>query len=209
MEAGVATMKRGQVAVETEGGSRLNIDRREGAVTTRLTENQGTTRKIVLKIEGSTMYFLSISDEGTPQEDRTVVQEIWSADALREVLREPGFSLSGNDLLYNMTSNGVDELTEGGQIQYREVVSTRINLSNPYCDKSTELRVENLRVSYNGAVSTQPTYTQTSQTACTVELTPAQLKALDLSSIRYCENGQDENDNCEQDQNMEFLTDDL
>jgi hypothetical protein len=64
-------------------------------------------------------------------------------------------------------------------------------------------------VSYNGAVSTQPTYTQTSQTACTVELTPAQLKELDLSSIRYCADGQDENDDCEQDQNMEFLTDDL
>ncbi len=108
---------------------------------------------------------------------------------------------------------GWTEGGEGGRIDAKFDMVTRVNRQNPYCDADATVRTTEAKLTFNGVVTPIPD-TLTKQTfTCGRTLSVSELKELDLSDVTFCDDTIAEEDedsySCESNKDLEYLTSDL
>ena len=166
---------------------------------------------VILKIEGTNIYkYVEERNLLTGQVDKSVVVDDMSVEALREALGLPGARLNGSIFSLNLIEDLDLEVTDTATVTSTLSFNARVDLNAIHCTVTSTTRQFNLKLTQNGVVTTAPDAQTQSTTKCRAALSPAALKALDLSAITFCEESTTEEDevNCET-RNMEFLTDDI
>ena len=164
-----------------------------------------------LKIDGTKIYkYVEERDLLTGDVHKSVDVEDVSAEALSEALKLPGASLSGSIFTFKAMENNSFDIGQNASLTSKMSFNVRVDLSAFHCSETSTSRQFDVRLTQAGVVTTVPDSQTSSTTKCEAALSPAKLKALDLTAIEFCEESTTEEDewNCES-RNMEFLTDDL
>jgi hypothetical protein len=206
------SVERGLVSIESKTGTDVSFDIDVNGNITMATEPEKSQQySVILKIEGTKIYkYVEDRNLLTGDVDKSVEVEDVSAETLREALNLPGASLSGSIFAVNFTQDMNYDVSETAALTSKLNFNVRVDLKAFHCSQTSTTRQFNLRLTQNGVVTTAPDAQTNATTKCEAALSSAELKALDLSAITFCEESTTEEDewNCEQ-RNMEFLTDDI
>ncbi len=206
------SVERGLVSIESKKGTEHYYSGdTEGDYTVTLKSVKSDEYSVILKVDGTKIYkYVEERDllEGTV--DKSIEVDDLSAEGLREALSLPGANLSGNIFTVSMSDDFDFELGDGVLATSKYNVKLRIDLANFHCSSTSSVREFDGKLTQNGVVTRLPDAGTASTTRCEAAWSTAQLKALDLSAITFCEDSTTEEDEvvCEE-RNMEFLTDDL
>lgn len=171
-------------------------------------------KEIILRKDNDLTYtLLEERDLITRNVYRRVALERESFAEMEEILQIPGIRVVDRVLFVPFDFSVESDFTtpEGGTaiLAMNGHVEAQVNLKAPGCDiiaKTTGIHT----MTQNGATETLPATTSTAVTVCGGVLSNAELKALDLSSVTFCdETIETEEDNCQYNTNMSFLTSDL
>lgn len=194
----LSTLARGTTILEHRSGQTYLLS--DGVAS--VAEDVSLTESIVLKVEGNKYYALESQTEGgVTSRSVRLTKLITPAD-----LQTPGTSgtMNGDVLSFNFSQESTD-WTIKSQIQ----IHGQINLANPYCDVKYESVSTNAWYLKNGVRTTLPDVAQETETTCARTLSSAELKALDLKSVQFCDDTSDADTTCESNKDMSFLTADL
>ena len=210
LESGVAKLAPGQTRITTTSGTRLDLYSDEGSdvLLGRVVTATGTNRSTILKTDGYKVYTYDVDDVGTEDETRTVNLESLDPAEVQQAGGRPGARLEGTRIVAPFTFDFQTEL-EGG-VLYKTASSgiASLDLASPHCNRNSEITTRTT-LTQNGEARVLPTVMEVESGRCTTDMTTAELKALDLSAVYFCDKttGDDEV-NCET-KDMEHLTDGL
>jgi|GEM_PF-3971630 len=206
------SVERGLVSIESKNGTEHHYSGDvDGNYTVETRPVKTDEYSVILKIDGTKIYkYVEERDLLEDTVTKSVEVEDFSADSMREALSMPGASLNGSIFNVKMTQDFDFELGENASVASKYDLSFRVDLKAFHCSSTSSIREYNVKLTQNGVVTSAADSGTASTTSCEAALSAAQLKALDLSAITFCEDSTTEEDEvvCEQ-RNMEFLTDDI
>lgn len=211
-EDAALSVDRGLVSIESKTGTDVSFDVDVDGNVTMSTETENSQQySVILKIEGTKIYkYVEDRNLLTGDVDKSVEVDDVSAETLSEALKLPGASLNGSIFTLNATQDWDFEVSENASVTSKLNFNVRVDLNAFHCSETSTVRQTNLKLTQNGVITSAPDTQTNSTTKCEAALSSAELKALDLSAITFCEESTTEEDewNCES-RNMEFLTDDV
>lgn len=198
MEQAIRSQKAGMVGIRTENGNSyyVDIDNNEVIVKEDLTNE--TDKETILKVAGDAIYTLRESFENgsaTPY-NRKVIKD--SLERMVKELSEPlpegtSVSVKNNILTIKLNFNySYDYMNTGRSVITNARVNGyfTLNLDNPRCSsRSSSVTASSVKV--DGVETKLPNSTSNSAETCGADLSQAQLRALDLSSIELCDESVD------------------
>lgn len=202
-----STLLRGQSANAKSLGQIRSYDFNTETVTSAPVDTEEFS--VVLKIEGTNVYTYKVT---TDKVDGTVEKEVslesHDASQMDEILKLPGTYMLGDMLKFSMTFENDWEL-QNASVKESYAMSASVNLGMPLCEMNMSISGTGTITNASGTTPLQAISSNTNQT-CGRILTSAELAAIDLSSIDFCdETTADDEYTCESNKDMSFLTADL
>ncbi len=212
IQEAVLSVERGLVSIESKAGTestfRGDVD---GNYSVETGPENSEKYSVILKIDGTKIYkYVEERDLIEDTVSKSVEVEDLSADGLIEALKLPGASLNGSIFNLNSTQDFDFEISDNAAVSSKVSFNIRVDFNAFHCSMTSSIRQFDMTLTQNGAVTTAPDSQTNATTKCEAALSSAELKALDLSAITFCEESttEDGEDKCEI-RNMEFLTDDI
>jgi hypothetical protein len=205
------SVPRGQVILEKTQGqvNGLDFDSNTMAYTLKLENQNSQNRKVVLKVDGSRIYTLEEStDLISGESERNVEVSTFDSGDLSQT---PNLRISGDVLSATFPFESTMELGDGELYEMRMQTFFSTNMKNPHCTSNGRMTDSGSRLVQNGVTTVGKPATLVMTTSCPEILSSAELKAIDLSSVDFCEESDsedEENDTCSV-QDMSWLTSDL
>lgn len=207
--SGLST-KRGTVAYIKKQGSELAIDFTKSSDMLATTPVNIRTTSIIINVDGNKAYkHLTIENLITKETTKKIVLEIENThQELKEILDSGKGKVAGDNLLLQFSeeypSSGDPEL----EIIKKSSFNATVNLWMPHCDSKTQITSSGTLI-INGEVNSTKKFQTTEISTCEKSYSDKQLRALSLSSIEFCSYPNGEEEQCESDRDMSFLTSDL
>lgn len=210
----LSSVPRGLVIAEKHTGQIHDFNVAEdGSLTVGVKANNYVTTEVVLKMEGNLVYKYETSNEAGEEGRKTVTLSKMPSQAdLDEFLARPDSRVVNDIATVTFTSTEEWNPTDGSTVSSKYTVNARVNLKNVHCDSSASTAVSDSFLTQNGTRTRMPSVSSSSVTSCPEILSMEALKAIDLSSVTYCDQTVQDDDNsvtCESNKDMSFLTSDL
>lgn len=177
---------------------------------------KSSEREVILRVEGDKIYkYVEHTYNGFL--NKSVVLESIALESKRteEIMKLINFNINEDRLVGTLTMEGfLSEYDTGEEVATisggQNVFLINLNINNILCDSST------ISTS-SGQTFTSPTSTQKLDTLstssigiCPAKLSRADLKKIDLKKIEFCDESKETDEyNCEDDQDMSFITEEL
>jgi hypothetical protein len=167
------------------------------------------TTSIIINIDGNKVYkHLTIENLVTKKTTTEVVMEIENThQELKEILDSGKGKVLGDNLVLQFTEEFPTGDTEMELVR-KSSYNASVNLWMPHCDSKTQIETTGTLL-INGEVNSNQKFQTTEISNCQKAYTDKQLRNLDLSSIEFCAYPESEDEQCEADRDMSFLTSDL
>lgn len=201
-----STLARGQTSNSKNIGQVRSFDwDAETATTAPLNEEEF---KVVLKIEGNKVYSYEVTTDKTDGSvDMKVSADSYKPSDMDAILALPGTAMSG-DMLYFSDKFESDWELRSAKVNETYSMMAVVNLGKPLCDISISMTTSGIMIK-NGITTVLPVLTSKDVETCGRIMTSAELRAIDLTSIDFCEEVADNERECESDRDMSYLTADL
>jgi len=216
MEQTIRGQKAGMVGIQKEDGMSYYGDVVDGKVIVKSEKMNNIAKEIILKVDGDTIYTLEETFENGEAIPRTRQVTKDSLNRMVRELSEPlpegsSVSVSNNIMTVKMSFNySFDYVISGHQVVQATTINGTftLNLENPKCTgQSSSVGVNTVTV--DGVLTKLPNSTSKNSETCGADLSSTELKALDLSSIKLCDEsvevGEDEPTPCEDPADLSYL----
>jgi hypothetical protein len=199
------TQSRGEVTVTQHDGETFDIGVEDGKVTIGRKANVYTSKEIVLRIEGNEIYTLNEDIIDGKVENRYVRLDTSDPVAdLQKLLDNGQARIAGNTI--HLQLNDTDQMDYlGSTLDFTFSTTGTGSLVKPNCNFSATM-IQNVVMNTNGVVSSIKDIKSTQKGTCDKKLSSAELKAINLSDVSFCDDSTDSN--CEN-KDMSFLVNDL
>ncbi len=202
--------KRGTVAYIKKQGSDFAVDFTKTSHMLATTPINTKTTSIIINIDGNKTYkHLTIENLVTKETHKKIVMESENTQQeLKEILDSGKGKVVGDNLLLQyseeMPASGDSEM----ELIKKQSFNATVNLWMPHCDSKMQITSSGTLL-INGEVNSTQKFQTTETSTCQQAYTDKQLRAIDLSSIEFCSYPNSEEELCESDRDMSFLTSDL
>lgn len=173
----------------------------------------GFDRSVVLKVEGDLVYKYLQNSWGGEE----VVLESIALETKRteEAMKEIDFKPQGDYLVGTLNTeaygdeyerDGVRATISGG----RRIFTIKLKTNNMLCDFHTVSATSGQIFTSEGVTTKLESVGDEVIGSCPASMTSAELKKIDLTKIDFCDQSKEtDEDHCEEDQDMSFLTEEL
>lgn len=202
--------QRGTVATLKNQGSEfaVNLTKTNGLLET--TPVSTRTTSVIINIDGNKIYkHLTIQDLITKQTTKKVVMDNENVQQeLKEILDSGKGRVIGDNLSLKYSEEMPASEDDEFEMMTKFTFEATVNLWRPHCDSKSQISATGTMM-INGNVDSTKSYVTKETSTCEKTYTDKQLKAIDLSSIEFCSYPNGEDEQCEADRDMSFLTSDL
>ncbi len=202
--------KRGTVAYIKKQGSDFALDFTKSSNMLGTTPLNTRTTSIIINIDGNRTYkHLTTEDLVTKETIKKVVMESENTQQeLKEILDSGKGKVVGDNLLLQYS----EEMPVSGDPEMefikKQSFNATVNLWMPHCDSKMQITSSGTLI-INGEVNSTQKFQTTETSTCQRAYTDKQLRAIDLSSIEFCSYPNSEEEQCETERDMSYLTSDL
>lgn len=203
----LSTLQRGQSADSKSQGQTRSYDWNTDTVSSAPVDKEEFS--VVLKIEGTKVYTYNVeTDKVDGTVEKSVELESHDASDMDEILKLPGTIMMGDVLMFSTTFES-DWTLSTASVRESHALRASVNLGKPLCEMNMSLTSSGTMTTAAGSIPLPVISNNTVQT-CGRILSSAELTAIDLSSIEFCDQTvADDEVSCESDRDMSFLTSDL
>lgn len=201
-----ANAERGSVSYIRKDGGEFAVDfTKTSGILTMNPVNTRTT-SVVIQVDGNKVYrHLTIVDLNTKEKTTKVVME---TENIQQEIKEILDSGKGRIIGDNLVLKYSEELPESDSIAKKYSINASVNLWRPHCDIKHQTDVAGILI-LNGEIDSKTNFKNIETSSCEKSYTLKQLREIDLSSIEFCTYPNGEDEQCEANQDMSYLTSDL
>lgn len=199
------TQSRGEVTITKYDGESVEIGSKDGKATIGRKANVYQSKEIVLRIQGNEKYTLNEDIINGKVENRYVSLDTSDPIAELQKLVDNGQARLDGNIVHIQASNTDQMEYLGSTLDFTFSTTGTASLERPNCNFSA-ITIENVVMNTNGVESSIKDIKSIQKATCEKNLSSAELKAINLSNVSFCEESNDSE--CEN-KDMSFLLNDL
>lgn len=214
-----STIQKYSVSANAERGSVTNIRKQGSEFAVDFTKTSGLlttypintkTTAVVIHIDGNKVYrHLTIVDLTTKEKTTKVVMEIENIQQeIKEILDSGKGRIIGDNLVLRYSEEMPASEDTETEIVRKYAFNATVNLWKPHCDIKHQTDAAGTMI-INGNIDSKSSYKTFETSTCEKSYSMKQVSEIDLSSIEFCSYPNGEDQQCEQNQDMSYLTSDL
>ncbi len=200
------TQSLGEVTITKYDGETVEIGSKDGKATIGRKSSVYTSKEIVLRVQGNEVYTLNEDIIDGKVENRYV--QLVTTDPVAELqkLVDRGDARIDGNTLYIQASNSDQMEYLGSTLDFTTSITGSTSLERPNCNFSATM-TENVVMNTDGVETSIKDIKSSQKASCEKNLSSAELKAINLSNVLFCDDSSDSY--CEENKDMSFLLNDL